>query len=130
MKKILVLSFALLFCASAAFAASRNPDTITTSLSVKQVRTLYDAIVKGCEDRGWIPSKSANNEITATLDTRGHQVVVKIPYSQAGYEIIYKDSKNMNYNEKKNTIHPKYNQWTANLDKSIKANIDFRKEME
>lgn len=130
MKKILALSFTLLFCAVTAFAASKHPDTISTPLSVKHLKTLQDAILKGCEDRGWIPSKSGDNEITATLDVRGHHVEVRIPYNEKGYEIIYKNSKNMNYNGQKNTIHPKYNQWTANLDKSIKTSVDFRKEMD
>lgn len=130
MKKFLALSFALFFCCGTAFAASRNPDTITTPLPVKDVKTLRDAIIKGCDERGWVPSKSADNEITAVLDVRGHSVTVRIPYGIKGFEIIYKDSKNMNYNEKKNTIHPKYNQWTGNLNKSIKSSLDFKKEME
>lgn len=129
MKKIFVLSFVLLFCSAAVFAASKNPDTITASLSVKNKSAVYNAVLKGCGERGWIPSKSGENEITAALDIRGHHVTVRIPYDEQGYKIIYKDSRNMNYNAKRNTIHPKYNQWTANLDKSIKNNIDFKEEM-
>jgi len=131
MKKILALAFVMFFCGSAVFAAaSRAADTITSSMQVKNVKAVQDAIIKGCEERGWVPVKSGENEMTATLDVRGHHVVVSIPYGESGYQIIYKDSKNMEYNPKKNTIHGKYNQWTANLDKSIKQNIDFRKELE
>ncbi|MCL2144253.1 MAG: hypothetical protein FWH43_01970 [Endomicrobia bacterium] len=130
MKKILVLSFMLFFCGSAVFAASRTADIVNTALAVKDVKTLHKAIIKGCEERGWIPVKTGDNEITATLDTRGHQVIVKITYNNNGYRITHKDSKNMSYNPQKNTIHPKYNQWTANLDRSIKTNVNFRKDME
>ena len=130
MKKILVLSFVLLFCGSTVFAsASRIAETITTPIAVKNVKTLLDAIIKGCDDRGWIPSQTGENEITAILDSRTHQVVVRITYDKSGYKIIYKDSKNLGYNPKRNSIHGKYIQWTTNLDKSIKANIDFKKEM-
>jgi hypothetical protein len=130
MKKVVLLSLALLFCSTALFAVSNKTEPVKTQMTVKNVKTIYDAILQGCEDRGWIPSKSGENEVTATLDTRGHKVVVRIPYSKSGYEIIYKDSKNMNYSANRGTIHPKYNQWVANLDKSIKSSIDFKKEME
>jgi hypothetical protein len=111
-----------------AFAA--RPDTITTIAKVKDAKIIYDAIIRGCEERGWNPSKSGDNEISATLYTRGHSVVVRIPYSENGYEIIYADSKNMRYSARSNTIHPKYHQWTANLNKSIRNNIDFKKGLQ
>ena len=131
MKKILVLSFMLFFCGSAVFAAAaRVADTITSSIAVKDVKTLHDAIIKGCEERGWVTVKTGENEITATLNSRSHQVVVKIPYDNSGYQIIYKGSKNMKYNARRNLIHPSYIRWTENLDKSIKANIDFKKDTE
>jgi hypothetical protein len=129
MKKVLMSVLAVVFCLSSAFAASNKPDTLKVALSLKSDKAVMDAIIKGCESRGWVPSKSGDSEITATLDNRGHHVAVKISYSGSGYEIIYKDSTNMKYNAKNNTIHPKYNTWTHNLNKSIKASIDYQSEM-
>ena len=57
--------------------------------------------------------------IRADLFIRSHEVSVDIAYTDSSYSITYVSSKNMKYKEKKNTIHPKYNQWIRNLDAAI-----------
>ena len=48
-----------------------------------------------------------------------HKMVVDIPYTERNYSIIYRDSENLRYNEKKNTIHPRYNKWVIRLSRCI-----------
>lgn len=128
MKKVLALMFTVLFFTTTAFAAKGiKVEPLKTQLALKSAETVEAAIMQGCIDRGWVPAKVSDNKIKATLNVRAHEVVVDINYSEKGYSIEYVSSKNMQYNQKRNTIHAKYNNWTANLNKSIRENIDFTK---
>lgn len=128
MKKVLALMFSVLFFTASAFAAKVvKVEPFETQLALKSAATVEAAIMQGCIDRGWVPAKVSNSKIRATLNVRAHEVVVDINYSEKGYSIEYVSSKNMNYHQKKKTIHTKYNNWIANLNKSIKDNIDFTK---
>ena len=82
-------------------------------------KTMREAILQGGEGRRWIMSEETPGVITGRLFLRGHEVEVKIPYTENSYAIEYAGSQNMKYNAKKNRIHPKYNQWVRNLDLNI-----------
>lgn len=128
MKKVLALMFSVLFFTTSAFAAKAvRVEPLQMQLSLKSVKAVEAAIMQGCVDRGWVPAKMSDNKIQATLNVRVHQLTVDINYSEKGYTIEYVSSKNMQYNQKRKTIHPKYNNWIANLNKSIQNNIDFTK---
>ncbi|MCL2389897.1 MAG: hypothetical protein FWD54_03240 [Endomicrobia bacterium] len=128
MKKIIASTFLTALFASVVFAASMvNPLKVEVPLSLSSDADVKKAIIAGCQEKGWVPAEKGDNQIDAVLNLRGHSVTVKIAYDKSGYSIEYKDSSNMNYNDKKNLIHSKYNQWVGNLNKAIRQNIDFSK---
>jgi hypothetical protein len=48
-----------------------------------------------------------------------HYVEVSIPFTDKAYSILYLSSRNMDYDEKKQTIHRKYAAWIGNLSAAI-----------
>jgi hypothetical protein len=62
-------------------------------------------------------------EIVGTLNVRSHQAVVSIPYTTKNYSILYKDSNNLKYNAKSQTIHENYLTWIQRLDNAIRARL-------
>jgi hypothetical protein len=62
-------------------------------------------------------------EIVGTLNVRSHQAVVSIPYSTKSYSILYKDSINLKYDAKKQTIHENYLSWIQRLDNAIRSRL-------
>jgi hypothetical protein len=84
-----------------------------TQFSLEEVRTL---IMKGCAERLWEPEYQGESVITCSILVRGrHFVEVEIPFSETDYSILYLDSKEMDYDPKKQSIHRKYNGWVNNL---------------
>lgn len=82
-------------------------------------QTMQNAILIGGASKHWVMTAVRPGLITGRLYLRGHQVEVKIPYTDNTYSIEYASSENMYYNAKKSTIHRKYNQWVRNLDLAI-----------
>ncbi len=76
-------------------------------------------IEAGMKARGWQISKVKDGLLLGTFTIRAHQFTVEIPYTADEYSIIYKDSENLKYNAKKNTIHPRYNRTVANFARAI-----------
>ena len=81
------------------------------------------AILVGATNKGWTVHKKCEGLMYATLVKRAHQVKVEIPYDANSYSILYKDSQNLKYNDKKGTIHPRYNTWIINLNRSINQEL-------
>ncbi len=91
------------------------------SVSAQNVAAVEKAIEVGAANKGWVVTKVRDGLMEATLNIRAHQVVVEIPYGADYYSILYKTSTNLRYNEKKGTIHPRYNTWIIYLNRSISA---------
>ena len=72
---------------------------------------------------GWQMAVSKPGEITGTLNIRSHQAVVSIPYTAKKYSILYKDSTNLKYDEKAQTIHENYASWIQRLDGAIRTRL-------
>jgi len=88
-----------------------------SSPSTEEVRS---AIVAGCKERRWIPILDENNNISCSILVRSkHFAEVDIPHTADTFSIIYKDSRELDYNEKKQRIHRNYNKWVLNLSDSI-----------
>ncbi len=69
-----------------------------SSPSMEDVRS---AIVAGCKERRWVPVLDENNNITCSILVRSrHFAEVEISYAADTYSIIYKDSRELDYNEK------------------------------
>ena len=122
MRKLL----AILFCASMLCAWGRavltSPvtSTVPSKVSASAVGKAITAAATGLK---WIPHTVDGKTIEAKLLVRSHELVVNIAYSSSQYTISYKSSKNLDYNEKKQTIHRKYAEWVRNLDVAIQKEI-------
>ncbi|MGB8436996.1 MAG: hypothetical protein WCE38_22350 [Burkholderiales bacterium] len=82
------------------------------------------AIQRAGATLGWQIKEVQPFLLEGTLILRDHVAVVNIPYSAERYSIVYKDSKNLNYDGK--SIHSNYNGWVQNLDRAIKVQLGIR----
>jgi hypothetical protein len=118
MRKLL----AVLFCTSLLVAGGRNvpirpvTSAVYASITVAEVEK---AIMAAASALYWIPVPINDGIIEANLFIRKHELVVDIAYTATEYTIRYKSSKNLNYDEKKHTIHRNYEPWIKNLNNKI-----------
>lgn len=89
-------------------------------LSLDEVRK---EIIAAGVAAGWQMAASKPGEIVGTLNIRSHQAVVSIPYTTKKYSILYKDSANLKYDEKAQTIHDNYAGWIQRLDGAIRTRL-------
>ena len=89
-------------------------------LSMDEVRK---EIIAAGVAAGWQMAASKPGEIVGTLNIRSHQAVVSIPYTTKKYSILYKDSANLKYDEKAQTIHDNYAGWIQRLDGAIRTRL-------
>ncbi len=52
-----------------------------------------------------------------------HTAVLTIKYDSKTVRISYKDSKDLNYDQKSGEIHGTYNRWVHNVEKRIRGNL-------
>ena len=118
MKKLLVLLFCVALPMFGAPAVMVTPVTsqVPVAATVEQVRR---AITTAATELKWIPRADGQGKIEAKLNVRQHELVVVITFTKDSYTITYKDSKKLNYNAKRNTIHTQYATWVKNLDNRI-----------
>ena len=90
------------------------------ALTAEEVRK---EIVSAGVAAGWQMAASKPGEIVGTLNIRSHQAVVSIPYTAKHYSILYKDSTNLKYDEKAQTIHENYASWIQRLDGAIRTRL-------
>lgn len=122
-----IINLCLIALAALALAGCRSAtlQPVQTNAYAADKATVERAIIDGCLERGWSPKKISDSEIEATLHVRAHTAVVRIPYSAAGYEIIYKDSTNLNYDPVSQSIHSNFVNWVANLNRSISKRLSM-----
>ena len=77
------------------------------------------AIIRAGSRRGWIFSDEGPGKLVGTLSLRRHEATVDVTYGKDSYDITYRDSRNLNYDEANNKIHSNYNGWVQNLVKDI-----------
>ena len=122
MKKLLIttLLVAAVAFSSAEAARIENLENLAipartdgSGFTIDEVEAL---IMQGCSRRQWTPEVEGDSIITCDILVRGrHYVKVAIPFSETEYSILYRDSAEMNYDEKRQRIHRKYNGWVNNL---------------
>lgn len=78
---------------------------------------VQDAIIRAGSSLGWRMKPVAPGHIVGVLHIRTHVAKVDIRYNTQTYDILYKDSKNLEYTGKK--IHRNYNSWVQNLSDAI-----------
>lgn len=116
MKKLTTLALLVSTLAACSHLATINTQSV--SLPIDNTAKVKQAILQGCSDRGWFCKETSPSVIEGTLNYRNtYTVNVSIPYSDNGYEIIYKNSSNLK--TAPNKIHKAYYRWTSFLNKSI-----------
>ena len=81
------------------------------------------AILRAGATLGWQMVPQGPGKMEGVLVLRTHRAVVDIDYDAKSYGIKYKDSSNLQYDG--TNIHPNYNGWIQNLDKAIRAQMNF-----
>lgn len=74
--------------------------------------------------RGWVLKPVGPGKMLGTLNVRGkHTIVVDVTYKPGSYSIAYKDSVNMNAEQRDGAqlIHPKYNAWVDTFMQDVQT---------
>lgn len=83
-----------------------------------------NAIIRAGAKRGWTFEEVEPGHLIGNVAVRNkHFATVDVIYDTNDFSILYKDSRNLNYNASRKEIHPNYNSWVSNLQKDIQAEI-------
>ena len=118
------LFLALIGCRGAAPLYNVSSSPIVTNKPVTAA-DVQKAIARAGATLGWQMAQQEAGRMEGVLVLRTHRAVVDIAYDARNYSIQYKDSSNLNYDAEKSTIHNNYNGWIQNLDKAIRAQLNF-----
>jgi len=92
--------------------------------STSTLEDVKNAIIAGCKRKGWKPVLGEGNKLTCSILVRTrHFAEVEIPYSASNYSIVYKTSRELDYDEKKQRIHRNYNKWVILLSEAIQQDL-------
>ncbi|RMA82360.1 hypothetical protein [Umboniibacter marinipuniceus] len=119
---MVVLITLLVGCTSAPLI-DRGPTTITSASA--DAEKIQQAIVNGAQFKGWRVVSIESDQVILDIYVRSHYVKVAVDYSDSQYQIRYVSSENLNYNEKKASIHRSYNRWIAYLDQAIQMSLPY-----
>jgi hypothetical protein len=88
--------------------------------SLFTLEEVQSAIARAAGARNWNVKVDGPSKLTASILVRGlHYAEVAIEYSPTTYSIVYVTSRELNYNEKKLTVHRSYNKWVRALNAQI-----------
>lgn len=127
MKKTLIALFVILALPASELAESKPINNlmnvtipVRTDGSPFSLQKIQAVIIDGCAARGWAATLVEDGLISASITVRGkHYARIDIPFSQTDYSILYGDSNNLDYNEKRQSIHRNYNNWVIKLSGTI-----------
>ena len=120
--RFLALAVIVLALASCRSATVYNVENASFNLNKPAPTNKVQAAIKQAgASLGWSMRDVAPGHIEARLPIRAHVAVADIFYNSKDFSIKYKDSTNLNYDPKDNTIHANYNGWVQNLEKAIRA---------
>ncbi len=135
LQKIFHLMFiaplAVMLMASPTAEASRlqpiyKPDPIAVPAG-KSISDVKEAIRKALFSLDFKTKDVAPGEMESahTMQSRGKEytAVLAIKYDSKTVRISYKDSKELNYDQKSGVIHATYNRWVHNVEKRIRGNL-------
>lgn len=94
---------------------------VTTSTQKYAQDDVRKAILNAGAKLGWQMKDVEPGYMIATLTLRTHLAQVDIHYNKQNYNIVYKNSTNLDYDG--TSIHSNYNGWIQNLDNAIRANL-------
>lgn len=82
---------------------------------------LRPALVRALVRSKWTIEQDEPNRLLARLDFRGHSAAITLDYVAERYDIRYRDSKELGYQDGK--IHKRYNALVKRLDRVIQQEI-------
>ena len=83
---------------------------------------IKEGIIRAGYRRDWEIAEIGPRHLEAKVVVRGkHTAIVDIYFDRKSFSIVYKDSKNLNYDGE--SIHSNYNQWVQNLKKDIQKEM-------
>ncbi|MDA3852354.1 MAG: hypothetical protein PF447_13950 [Spirochaetaceae bacterium] len=115
---IILLGILLASCTSAPFSTSVDGYSISNTADLELLeKNIKLALVK----YNWRIYDESPGKISAEYVKNEGIIMVRIEviYDQSGYSINYLESKNLDENMRRMTIHKNYNRWIANLNKTI-----------
>ncbi len=129
MKATMILSLAtLLLFSGTAMAAKTIGNLIDVSVPAKidgstlSLEEVKNAIVAACKYKRWTPLIDEEGNLSCSILVRSeHYAEVSIPFTESKYSIMYKDSRELDYNEAKQRIHRNYNKWVILLSDAIQS---------
>lgn len=130
MKKSIVSAFlglGLVFAVTGCGKGAKIYDVPQQPIVEKKTQDeVYKAIMNGAISRGWEARKVSEGLVEATYAKRNFSVTVDIKYTATSYDIEYKESEGLKYDEESQTIHKNYNSWVKNLKQSINRALLYR----
>jgi hypothetical protein len=134
-KFLRIIWITLIFVPGVCFSAHPIENLIDVPVPVNidgsqpSVDEVKSAIISACRKRGWSPALESDSKIKASILIRSkHYAEIEIPFSDKSYSIIYKSSRGLDYNEKKQKIHGNYNKWVVKLSASIQREFGVRSQ--
>lgn len=127
MNRVLLALFVILALPTGEVAAAKpinNLENVTIPVRTDgnpfSLQEIQAVVIDGCAARGWAATLVEDGLISADITVRGkHYARIEIPFSQTDYSIFYADSNNLDYNEKRQSIHRNYNNWVIKLSGTI-----------
>lgn len=121
--KTLFLALSLFALAACTSRTLLQPEVrLANDREVGQVE-LQQAIVTALEARRWQVDKVEPTQILASINVRQrHQAWIAIDYSPIGYQIRYRDSRGLDYED--GEIHRNYNRWIKKLNAGIQRQLN------
>ena len=130
-RRVFLLSIVVLIAVSFVGCRARVPVLNFEKISVpasSEDYTLIDmkrAIQRAVVKLGWQITNIEPGLIGAVLLLRRHRAEVDITYNRESYNIVYKGSENLKYEDTEQgpVIHPKYNSWIIRLNRRIQTEL-------
>ena len=92
---------------------------------INQAR-LHEVFIRAAARRNWTVQSDAPGEMLLKQSRQGkHEATVKVNYDDAGYQLSYSSSYNLNVDPAAQRIHPTYNMWLRNLSSDITSEISL-----
>ncbi len=94
---------------------------IANTPSLAQVdKAVKDSLI----GRGWIPQKISSHSYIGLYKKRALMAKIKVLFNTSTFTIQHLESKDLDYDDSDQTIHPTYNRWIQQLEHDIRKRVD------
>lgn len=123
MKKILILCGALMLTLTLA-ACGHKAQTVDNKVKgLTDPQSIEQSITLAARSLGWDVKHIDSQTMDATIKSREEQLTVTITYTPQSYIIQYKDSLNLDWDARDNSIDSQYTKWVEALDERIQEEM-------